>query len=424
MKYKGEDEIARWRDLSPQGKIAQDRAAALIAGALSPGEPDARRLLRVERALFYPERSRRASRLLVLAAVVAVVMVVGVASVKAYEMARRAGWFGLRPTATSSAPIKPSVAARVTAAGAQDDGRTSLAAPSGHAAPVAGAPVSKPTMTTTEPMAVESPSRNVALAAAEPDPSARPAARAGERRSGHRNGRASGARLAYARALIQAENKVSNGSILAEPSTSSPSPIEGTPSLPTASAMATSRAALPPAAPAPSSSQEASDEVHALDYAMALLRRDHDGAAALAALDAYLGRYPRGLFIREAYFARVDALLLLGRSDQALAALEALPLDRGRRSTELQVIRAELRARRSCSGAELDFSAALAQSPGAGLVERILYGRGLCRSKLGDVSGATDDLQRYLDRFPNGPHARSAREWLGTEARPSHGNLP
>jgi tetratricopeptide (TPR) repeat protein len=169
----------------------------------------------------------------------------------------------------------------------------------------------------------------------------------------------------------------------------------------------------------------ASDEVRALDQAMTLLRREHDGARALAALDAYLARFPRGLLNREARFARVDALLLLGRPDQALAALEVLPLDRGRRSTELQVIRAELRARNSCTSAAADFDAALSQSPNAALLERIFYGRGVCRSKLGDLAGAADDLHRYVERFPNGVHARSAREWIeSTESRPSHKGAP
>jgi TolA-binding protein len=158
---------------------------------------------------------------------------------------------------------------------------------------------------------------------------------------------------------------------------------------------------------------------------MTLLRRDHDGGGALSALDDYLARYPRGLLSREAHFARVDALLLLGRSDQALADLEVLPLDRGRRSTELQVIRAELRARNTCASAVSDFSAALSQSPSAGLLERILYGRGVCRSKLGDVAGALEDLRRYVARFPSGAHARSAQQWIeSTESGPGHKSAP
>lgn len=138
----------------------------------------------------------------------------------------------------------------------------------------------------------------------------------------------------------------------------------------------------------------------------------------MAALDAYLQRYPQGLLNREARFVRVDALLLLGRPAEALAALETLPLDRGRRATELRVIRGELRTPANCAEAEGDFSTAMAQSPNAELLERILYGRGVCRSRLGNLDGASADLQRYLDRFPNAPRASTARQWLqSTDSR-------
>jgi hypothetical protein len=145
---------------------------------------------------------------------------------------------------------------------------------------------------------------------------------------------------------------------------------------------------------------------------LALLRRQHDAGAALAALEAYLGRYPHGVLEQEARQARVDALLLLKRPDQALAALEELPLDHRRRSTELRVIRGELRARTDCTRAEADFSAALSPEPDAALLERILYGRGACRAKRGDRTGARSDLERYLGRFPEGSHAGWARRWL------------
>jgi TolA-binding protein len=171
------------------------------------------------------------------------------------------------------------------------------------------------------------------------------------------------------------------------------------------------------AASVPSSAP--SEEIRALDRAIGLLRRDHNAPAALAALDAYLGRYPHGVLHREARLARLDALLLLQRTEEALAALETLPLDSGRRSTELQVVRAELRARTDCAHAEEDFSAALTHSPDAVLLERILYGRGACRGKLGKGSGAAEDLQRYLERFPNGAHAKWARQWLDTIGKSS-----
>jgi TolA-binding protein len=155
-----------------------------------------------------------------------------------------------------------------------------------------------------------------------------------------------------------------------------------------------------------------SQEVRALDQAIGLLRRDRNAGAALSALDAYLAGYPHGVLSREARLARVDALLMLQRLDEAQNALETLPLDSHRRETELQVIRGELRARSNCARAEEDYSAVLARSADAALVERALYGRGACRAKRGDGAGAAEDLRRYLERFPNGAHAAWTRQWL------------
>jgi TolA-binding protein len=175
--------------------------------------------------------------------------------------------------------------------------------------------------------------------------------------------------------------------------------------------------APPPAPPVPpvverAEPPAASEEVQALELAMGLLRGKHDAPAALAALNDYVARFPNGVLAPEARVARVDALLMLNRSDEALRALEDLPLDGHRRATELQVIRAELRARTDCGRAESDFTAVLARVRTAALEERALYGRAACRSTLGNLRGAADDLRRYVERFPNGAHAGWARRWL------------
>jgi TolA-binding protein len=145
---------------------------------------------------------------------------------------------------------------------------------------------------------------------------------------------------------------------------------------------------------------------------VSLLRGRHDAPAALAALDDYLTRFPAGVLAPEARVARVDALLMLGRADEALRALDALPLDAHRRSTELQLIRGELRARTDCGRAEPDFTAVLARAPAAPLEERALYGRASCRSAQGDAGGAANDLRAYVGRFPHGAHADWAHRWL------------
>jgi outer membrane protein assembly factor BamD (BamD/ComL family) len=51
--------------------------------------------------------------------------------------------------------------------------------------------------------------------------------------------------------------------------------------------------------------------------------RDRQGAAALAAADAYLRTYPGGAFVPEARLHRSEALCLLGRTDEARAAADA-----------------------------------------------------------------------------------------------------
>jgi TolA-binding protein len=156
----------------------------------------------------------------------------------------------------------------------------------------------------------------------------------------------------------------------------------------------------------------ASEEIQALERAVGLLRGKHDAPAALAALDDYIARFPGGVLVPEARVARVDALLMLDRADEALRALDALPLDAHRRSTELQLIRGELRARTDCGRADADFTAVLTRVRTPALEERALYGRAACRSALRNTRGAADDLRRYVDRFPNGAHADWARRWL------------
>lgn len=144
------------------------------------------------------------------------------------------------------------------------------------------------------------------------------------------------------------------------------------------------------------------------------LRQRHDAQAALAALDDYERRFPAGALAPEAAAARIDALLALGRRAQALSRLEALSLDHLPRGAELRALRGELRAGRGELGAALDDFSVVLALPGApsSVVERALYGRGSCRSRLGDVAGARADLNEVLRRFPNGPYAEPARRAL------------
>jgi tetratricopeptide (TPR) repeat protein len=155
-------------------------------------------------------------------------------------------------------------------------------------------------------------------------------------------------------------------------------------------------------------------ESRLLADALQALRQRRDPLAALGALDEYERRFPSGALAPEAAAARVDALLALGRRAQALERLETMPLERLPRGAELRALRGELRAGRGQLGAALDdFSAVLAaKSAPAGVVERALYGRGSCRSRLGDVPGARADLEELLRRFPGSAFAEPARRAL------------
>jgi hypothetical protein len=155
-------------------------------------------------------------------------------------------------------------------------------------------------------------------------------------------------------------------------------------------------------------------ESELLQRALLKLRRDHDARAAIALLDEYRERFPRGVLSVEASVARIDALLLLGRREDALALLARLPIDRVGRSVELQLLRAELYAERDCGQALPDFDAVVLASGATGLAERALYGRAGCRLRLGDAAGGRGDLQTYLRRYPAGRFADQVRARLAS----------
>ena len=334
MKQNPSDSMMRWCERQPGGGTIEDKAAGLIRDSLLPGVLDSGlddpQLARIEQNLRRRRWSLRQPSLVLRFSLAAMLLVAGVASVMAFQAARRAGWFG--PRASEAPPsARPSVEYEAKKAGIS-------------------APVEVGDATRVDEPVVDlpkgAPEESPAIEASRPRRQMRTAQRA--------------------------------------------SATAGTEPEPAAT----------------------SEEMLALDRAIGLLRGKHDAGAALLALDAYLGRFPAGMLNREARLARVDALLMLQRSDEALIALETMPLDAHRRSTELQLIRAELRARTDCVRAEEDFSAVLARGHNASLEERALYGRGACRVKRGDGQGAAQDLHRYLDRFPNGAHAGWARRWI------------
>jgi TolA-binding protein len=347
------DLVLRWRDRPAGGASDHDRAVALArdvlaAGGLPDGLDD-RQLLRIGQSLKTGRRARPSLSLRF--ALVATLLIVSVASVMGYET----NWF---------APVRERLRFRsIPPLAPEPPAHPKRQAPRAETTAAEDAPVEAP-----PPARTSVPAFDVAAADS------------------------------------------------ARPRVAAPAPRRAPPPAVTEAALA--GATPPAAAPLPTPADEhrppteASEEIQALERAVGLLRGKHDAPAALAALDDYVARFPGGVLAPEARVARIDALLMLGRADEALRALETLSLDAHRRSTELQLIRGELRGRTDCGRAEADFTAVLARVQTAVLEERALYGRAACRSREGNAKGAADDLRRYIERFPNGTHAGWARRWL------------
>jgi tetratricopeptide (TPR) repeat protein len=213
-----------------------------------------------------------------------------------------------------------------------------------------------------------------------------------------------------------------------EPRQPEPSGEIGVPAREAASRGAPAARPRAPAAGAPASVRpgaaepepsELAQETRLLGTALAELRQQHDGGAALATVNAYLGRFPKGTLLGEARRARIDALLLLGRRDEARRALDGLDLEPVGRGQELLLIRGELRAQQHCADAIADFDVVLRHAAPAPLAERALFGRAVCRQQEGQRRAAREDAVAYLARFPSGRFANAARRLVaGGESIP------
>jgi hypothetical protein len=179
-----------------------------------------------------------------------------------------------------------------------------------------------------------------------------------------------------------------------------------------------SEAVPPPEASKPStaafpetSSGALGRESELLARALSTLRRNRDATGALSLLDEHARSFPNGALKVEADLARLDALLALGRNDEALSLLVRLPIDRVGRGAELRVIRGELFARRDPQNAIADFNRALSSGLSRDLEERALFGRAASRLRAGDETGGRADLAAYLAKYPNGRFSEQARRF-------------
>ena len=148
-----------------------------------------------------------------------------------------------------------------------------------------------------------------------------------------------------------------------------------------------------------------------LAQALRKLRQEHDARGALALLDRYAQRFLAGRLAPEAALGRVEALMALGRRQEALRLLESTPaMPLGRETT---LLRGELRASAGrCREANGDFGATLSVPPRDALDDRALFGRAFCHARNGDRAGARAEMQQYLSTFPQGRFAVEARRAL------------
>jgi hypothetical protein len=375
----------RWLARDAGGDATEDRLAALIrAGAPPEGlAPGAR--ARVWSRLGDAATPWRSLAGLRWAA--AGIVLFASAGVVARVTARR--WWP-QASSTAAPAASPAKATPRRAHGSRSDEARVAAAP----LPAALEP-SPPVSAVTSVLPAERGAPSPALAVASPAP----------------HGQASAPRAARA---VETAAREPAPSAPAEDSTVAASPAAASPVAPPPEpapiAAPASVAAAAPVAAAPST---LASETPLLGAALTHLRQQRDAPGALAALDAYDARFPRGTLRREADGARVDALLLLGREGDALVVLRRLSLEPRGRDQELRVIRGELTAPSSCTAAVDDFERVLAEAPPAALAERALHGRATCRARLGDDAAAARDFREYLRRFPEGPFAGEARRALG-----------
>lgn len=149
-----------------------------------------------------------------------------------------------------------------------------------------------------------------------------------------------------------------------------------------------------------------------LREALEQLRGGHNPGAAVGLIDAHRAELASGSLAAEGDLVRLEALLALGRRDQAAHLLDALDLPPGRR--DLHLLRGEFRAGQGrCPDALVDFQAARRLQVADEVDERAVHGLAACLSKLGERAQARATLEAYLGRYPAGAFADEARRALG-----------
>ena len=146
----------------------------------------------------------------------------------------------------------------------------------------------------------------------------------------------------------------------------------------------------------------ADGETAFLADALKRLHHEHDAVGALALLETYPQRFPRGQLAGEVALVEAEALLKLGRREELVEHLDPKVIADLPRAPELSLLRSEALAKLGrCQEALPGYSALLEQPLDPPTRERALFGRALCRTSLGRIEGAREDLARLLAEFPD-----------------------
>jgi hypothetical protein len=150
-----------------------------------------------------------------------------------------------------------------------------------------------------------------------------------------------------------------------------------------------------------------------LSEAIHALRVERSPGTALFLLDRHATQLGKSAFAHEALLLRVEAMLALGRKTEVLRLLDSTSLTDVAASRSLLVTRGELRAAANrCADGIGDFDWVLAGSKQAD--RQALFGRAVCRKKLGDSAGARADAQRYRHEFPADPRLPDLEGQVGS----------
>jgi regulator of sirC expression with transglutaminase-like and TPR domain len=175
----------------------------------------------------------------------------------------------------------------------------------------------------------------------------------------------------------------------------------------------------------PAADSAGDSEAGWLARAFHAVRVDRDGDAALHALDERARRFPDGTLASEARVARVEALLALGRTSEALPLLLEIRDQTDGLTRPIQLARAEILAEQNhCREATSDFDDLVTSNIADDAAERALYGRAACHLRTGETGPARRDLDRYVELYPHGRFAAAVRRAAAELTAPPRATAP